>query len=289
MAVSKTGAVLPNGNFNAQLYSTKMIAQYVGNSVVPLVANHDYSGEISKVGDTVNIRKRPSIQIFDGAINGVLQEQSSIADESIQMTIDYYKYFNFPIDDVALFQSDLNYQEQLMDQAQLDLAIAVEQSVLQTIWSSAGSTTTAASLSAANAIGFIMQAGLALDKKLVPEQGRWMIIPEKFKYFLLQSDLRLYINTGATLSPLRTGTVIDQPVGGFKIYFSPYLQSSDTAAKILCGGTDALCFAGQINDVEQVRADNRFADKVRGKIIYGFKVTKPEALHTIDVTSYAAL
>lgn len=289
MAISRTGAVLPNGNFIPQLYATKMIAQYVGNSVVPLISNHDYDGEISKLGDKINIRKRADVDIFDGVIGGNLQTQTTMADESLQLTIDFYKYFNFPVNDVDKFQSDLDYQEQIMDQAQKNMAIAVEKSVLQTIHTSAGTSQTAASVSGANILDFIIQAGESLDDKLVPQEDRWLVIPAKFKSRLMKSDLAKYINTGETESPLRTGTVINHPVAGFKVYYSPYLTSTSTTAKILAGHMDALCFAGQINELENVRSETMFANKIRGQIVYGFKVVKPEALHLIDVTSYAAL
>lgn len=292
MAIARTGNILPNGNFIPQLYSTKMVAEYFGNSVVPLISNHDYDdSQITKLGDKVNIRKGITPTIFDGVINGALQTQTDMVDETIQLTIDNYKYFNFPVNDVDRFQSDLDFQSQIMDRAQRNMAVSVEKAVLQTIYSSAGGNTTVASLSSSNVLNAMVEAGEFLDAKLVPQENRWMVVPAKFKSRLLLSDIGKYINTGegGAESALRTGSVINRIVAGFTVYFSPYLANVAGTDKILCGGMDALYFAGQINELENVRSESMFANKIRGQMIFGFKVVKPEALHLINVSAYATL
>jgi hypothetical protein len=99
--------------------------------------------------------------------------------------------------------------------------------------------------------------------------------------------------TGDSVTPLRNGKIgmIDR----FTVYISNNLTrvtdlgsdsasggtggAADAYAWNIMGGTrDAISFASQMTNVETLRAQSTFGNIVRGLNVYGFKVTKPEAL-----------
>lgn len=288
MSIDRTGGILPNGNFKPKQFSTYMLAKYHGTHVVPLIANTDYEGDINKKGDTVVIRKRPAIETFPYQIGGKLKKQQQLADDAIELSIDYGDYFNVPIGDVDSFMNDIDTQFLVADEGAIALGDTIEQRVLQSIYANAGSTVTAASVTSSNALIFVRQCALALNKKKVPQPGRWMVIDPIFAYFLLGSELRLATTTGGTNDTNFSGE-LDRPVCGFKLYMSHNLHGDDTHCKALFGHRDALAFGAKITKSETVRDTEDFQDLIRSLVCYGFKVVSEDALGLLDVTSYGSL
>jgi hypothetical protein len=277
--------MLPNGNFRPKQYSTYMLAKYHGTHVVPLIANSDYEGDINKKGDTVVIRKKPTIQTFPYTIGGGLKKQQALADDAIELSVDYGDYFNVPLNDIDAFMNDIDTQFQVMDEGAIALGDTIEQRVLQSIWASAGSIVTAPAVNSQNAQKFVRRCSLALNKKKIPKENRWMIIDPTFAYFLLGSELRLATTTGGSNEMSYTGE-LDKPISGFKLFMSHNLMADDTQSKIVFGHRDALAFAAKITKTETVRDTEDFQDLLRSIVCYGFKAVQEDALGCLDVTSF---
>lgn len=286
MSIARQGGILPNGKFVPQLYSARLQAKYFAENVVPLIANHDYDGEISKLGDTVNIRKRPNVDIKDYVLGQDLVPQEGLADESIQLTIDYADYFDLPIRDVDKFEADIDFAMITLDEAAKGLSTKAERRVLQSIYTSATSTVSGGTLTAATVVQMILQCGLKLNQLNVPQTDRYLIVDPTTAYLLNLSDLKAAYITGDGATPLRDGNAAAKPIGGFKVYVSNNLSITTTTAKCIAGHRDALCFASQINQTETIRNQNDFGNLLRGLNTYGFKVVKPEALCLLDVTGW---
>jgi hypothetical protein len=139
----------------------------------------------------------------------------------------------------------------------------------------------------------ILDMGLCLDEQNVPETGRWVVIPAWMSSLIKRSDLKQAYLTGDSVTPLRNGKLgmIDR----FMVYVSNNLATSadlgadaasggtaanadSTAWNIMAGTRDAISFASQITNVESLRAQSTFGNIMRGLNVYGYKVTKPEAL-----------
>ena len=86
MAITRTGSNLPNGAFIPQIYSAKLQDKFYAASTVPAIANHNWEGEIMAFGDTVNIRKVPTITINDYTVNSTVSYQD-VTDEKLQLII----------------------------------------------------------------------------------------------------------------------------------------------------------------------------------------------------------
>jgi hypothetical protein len=139
----------------------------------------------------------------------------------------------------------------------------------------------------------ILDMGLCLDEQNVPEDGRWLTLPAWMASLIKRSDLKQAYLTGDSVTPLRNGKLgmIDR----FTLYVSNNLgttadlgadglvggtstNADSTAWNIMAGTRDAISFASQITQVETLRSQSTFGNIMRGLNVYGYKVTKPEAL-----------
>ena len=84
---------------------------------------------------------------------------------------------------------------------------------------------------------------------------------------------------GSTIGDVGTLIAFGAIIGrllGFDVVVSPWGDDSKpTAAGIY---TPALAFISQVNKTESMRAENKFADRVRGLHVYGGKITRPTAV-----------
>ena len=308
LSIARQGANLAAGAFVPQVYSAKMQAKFYASSVVPAIANHDWEGDISNFGDKVIIRKIPTITIFDHVVNADLPVQD-VSDESITLNIDKAKGYNFNVTYVDEYQSDIALIEKLTEDAAMNMKVAVDQSVLQSVYSDVALTNTvgyssgtvlgnATAISLATitspgtpiyggAIAPLIVAGQVLDQNNVPRDGnRWSVVHPGWASALKQSDLKQVLITGDDKSPLRNGLLGE--IDGMKIYVSNNLlnaaaPTSGNPAKCLVGHTSALAFASQFQKPEMLPNPRTFGTLVRGLNVYGFKTVKAEAMALINI------
>ena len=254
------------------------------------------------MGDKVIIRTLPTIQIRDYEIGQSLQVDRPVGD-TIELLIDKGLYWSVAIDDVIEKQQDINQMNQWAEDASEQLKIVLDTRVMGSIvpdfhadnqGSSAGrlsgdidlgTTGSPVSITKDTIMDKILYAGQVLDEQNVPETGRFMVLPYWATTLLKMSEIKDASLTGDGTTPLRNGRVgvLDR----FTIYNSNLLPRYDEGAGTnnathFIFGTDAgLTFATQLTKTENLRAESTFSDIMRGLLVYGHKVIKPEALGAI--------
>lgn len=218
---------------------------------------------------------------------------------NIEMLIDKARGWNVLLDDVDKVQSDLDLLNKFTDDAAKQINIAVDAQLLSAVGADAaaaniGSTAGAISgsysmgvagapvqITKVNIVDYITYAGGILDEQNVPDDGRWLVLPSWMVVMLKGSDLKDASMTGDSKSPLRNGLIgmIDR----FRIYSSNSCgtaadASGFTAYYALFGNNDAISFANQFTKTESLRSTDSFDTIVRGLMVWGYKVVKPEAL-----------
>ena len=114
-----------------------------------------------------------------------------------------------------------------------------------------------------------------LTSAKVPQANRTLLVNAAFEEFLLSDGSKLTAfdksNTTEGLREAIIGRLL-----GFDVVVSPWVDDSKpTAAGIY---TPSLAFVSQVNKTESMRAENKFADRVRGLHVYGGKITRPTAV-----------
>ncbi len=282
-----------------EIWAGKILEKFYLSTVWASISNTNYEGLIKDQGDTVIIRKTPTLTITDYQKGQKLNYERPES-TAVELLIDKGKYFAFTCDDIDAYQSDLKLMNIFSDDAAEQMKIAIDADVLDTIsagtlhssnyGATAGHISSSYNLGAsgapvqitkANVLEYIVDCGSILDEENVPEQGRWMVIPSWFANLLSKSDLKDASMMGENQSILRNGRmgILDR----FTIYRSNNLYSVTdstgyTAYYVLFGTNAAITFASQMTKMETLRAESTFGDLVRGLNVYGFKLVQAEAL-----------
>lgn len=296
--------------FIPEVWSGKLQAKFYKSTVLAEITNNDWEGEIKGQGDKVYIRSIPTITIrsYTKGMNLVNEVPTSTP---LELNIDQGQYFSVVLDDVDAVQADVKLMDMFTNDASEQMKIIIDTDVLNGVKAGAaaankgatagalsaninlGTTFATRAISKTNVLDLILDMGQVLDEQDVPETGRWLVIPSWMAALIKNSDLKQAYLTGDSQSPLRNGKLgmIDR----FTLYISNSLPNAidlgsdsstggtGTAAdvrgfNILAGTRDAISFASQMANVETIRAQSTFGNIVRGLNVYGYKVTKPEAL-----------
>jgi hypothetical protein len=284
-----------SGVWIPEIWSSKLLVKFYDASVVPSITNTDYEGEIKNGGDKVIIRTVPDVTIRDYVKGQELVYEQPESD-NVELLIDQGHYWAIAVDDVDKAQSDVDWMNKFSDDAGEQMKIKVDTTVLAGIKTAAvatnkgatagrksaafnlGTTGSPVSLTKSNILDYIAAVGTVLDENNVPETGRFMVLPPLFTWMIKTSDLKDASLSGDGSSILRNGRIgmIDR----FEIFSSNLVPtySSDSAYYLLAGTKDATTFAAQVTKTEKLRAQTTFGELVRGLMVYGYKVVKPECL-----------
>jgi hypothetical protein len=273
-----------------EVWSGKLLVKFYAATLFGDIANTDYQGNISSMGDKVWIRTTPNVTIRDYQKGQILDIEAPASD-AVELAIDKAKYWNFVVDDVDRFQSDLDYVDGWTQDASTQLKINIDRDILASIRTSAGNTGTVFGTTGANALvltknnvlDVIVDAMTVLDEKNVPEENRYVVLPPWAVGMIKKSDLKDASLAGDGTSILRNGRVgmIDRAT----IYMSNLLPSGEVGG-LAAGETGwyfgqrhALSFASQLTKNEgPITSERTFGKLYRGLQVYGYDVLKADAL-----------
>ncbi len=233
----------------------------------------EYEGDC-KYARTVKILGvgEPTIGVYDGSdIN--IEEMS---DTSQLLDIDQQRYFAFYVDDVNEAQSVPGLKEKYQAKAVHGLAVERDTYVANLIKGAANSTT--ATALEQEAVKKAIDAGIvALRERNFDEEGVIEISPAVYNVFkncliTLSTDNPEYIKKG------KVGVYDD-----FDVIMSNNMAKDSTHVYCDIRGKQAIAFAGQINEVEALRAEKKFKDIIRGLDTFGSKVIDEERIQVIKV------
>jgi len=244
-------------NFIQQIWSKKI--QDDLELKCKLVDNclRDYEGDC-KYAQSVKILGvgEPTIGDYDGTKDITIEEMS---DKGQILTIDQAKYFAFYVDDVDKAQSVPGLAEKYQEKAVHGLAVARDTYVATLIAGAANKTTVTMTEE-----GFkkgIDDAIVELRERNFDEEGVIEVTPAGYALF------KNHLITLSTNNPEYIKKGIVGMYDNMEVIMSNNLKTPGCVR-----GRKAIAFAGQINEVEALRAEKRFKDIVRGLDTFGAKV-----------------
>ena len=313
---------LPSGNFQAEIYSQKVLKFFRRASVVEDITNTDYAGEIENFGDTVRIIKEPTVTISSYTRGSVVTPQD-LADDEIQLTVDQANAFAFKVDDIEERQSHVNFEALSTSSGAFSLKRNFDKNILQNMIDNAGikgasgtvetdsnlgtggtPVTVTGTDAGDDVVNLMALMARKLDEQDVPEEGRWFVAPPRVYENLYKAGAKIVEVqvTGDQVSPLRNGLVTNQKIMGFTLYKSNALRQSADATTttdmvsvsgvatgenvVLAGHISSTATASQIAKTEAIRDPDSFADVVRGLHVFGRKVLRPESL-VLGIVDYS--
>lgn len=259
-----------------EIWSAKILTQFQEASIFAGLANREYEGE-AKGGNTVHITGIEPIAIKDYKAAGRTTTADAVTDTGVDLLIDQEKSFDFYVDDIDAAQAKPNLMSAYTKSAADGLAEDTDK-FLSALLIAQGTAATAvtAPTDAKSAWAAIAAIKKMMVKAKVPASQRVVVMNAEFASFLDESDSKLMkANESATTAGLRDASY--GKLLTFDTYGSENLPET-SKPQIVGWHKSALAYASQIEKTEPMRAQNKFADRLRGLHVYGGKVIRPNAV-----------
>lgn len=277
---------MSTSHFIPEVWAASILENFRNKAVLTGLANRDYEGDL-KAGNTVHIPGIVDIQVKDyktGVVakpggGGTLPRTTApdeVSDTGIEIKVDQEKSFDFIVDDIDAAQANQPVMDKYSESAAAGLVEDAE-TFLTTMILTSGTAATGLTAPTNWETAYDVVRGLRrrLTSAKVPQANRTLLVNAAFEEFLLSDGSKLVAfdksNTTEGLREAIIGRLL-----GFDVVVSPWVDDSKpTAAGIY---TPSLVFISQVNKTESMRAENKFADRVRGLHVYGGKITRPTAV-----------
>jgi hypothetical protein len=303
-----------SGTFIPSIWSSKLNVKFYAATTFGDVSNTNWEGDIKNQGDKVIISNIPSITINAYSVGVTPLTYEVPAPSVIELQIDKGYYFGVNVSDVLEYQAQPNLMDMFTTDAANQMKIKVDAECLQAVVTGADAANvgaTAGKLSASYALGTdlapLTLTGVAgpttanilnaitamasvLDEQNVPETDRFLIFTPVERNMLMQTNLAQAQFMGDATSIIRNGKIgrIDRfdvyvsnllpKAAAGQDYFGGAMASALKRHAIYAGHKSAWTFASQINKVESLPNPSDFGQLVRGLVVYGRKVVKPEGM-----------
>lgn len=226
---------------------------------------------------------RPTIRTY---VPGQPLERESVADSSLTLKLDQYRYFNFEVEDIVKAQSVPGLMEALTDEAGKGLALEGDKYVAEIVKEDveSGEPTVAVSssviaLTNSNAMASVEDGFAALyanDCKVSDT-------------FYLELAPKVFTTYRQQLTELSTNNPEILKKGAVGKINNAYVCIENCLPEATDGGsvynilrTDkAIAFAEQIDKVEKYRPEDAFTDAVKGLYVFGAEIVRPKEIYVM--------
>lgn len=265
-------------NFIPSLWAAAILEDFRQAAVAAALANRDYEGTLTH-GNSVKITTGVPIEIKDyktGVEGPRTTKPDDVSLTQTELNIDQEKSFDFIIDDIDRVQAAGNL-DSFTRSAAAGLAEDADKMILAKAIGEGTKLTGSSVQNGKEALDVIRELRKQLTKAHVPAGGRVLILNAEAETLLLDSDAKLtdaaYRGNSQALTEATTGRLF-----GFDLVTSENLPVTDKP-QFLAFHRPAIAFASQIEKTEAMRAELKFADRMRGLHVYGAKVLKPAYVH----------
>jgi hypothetical protein len=268
-------------SFIPEIWNAQLLTDFREQTVAASLANREYEGNAS-AGNVVRINSATAVAINNYATGEGGVPRTTAADAvsttSQDLLIDQEKSFDFYIDDIDKAQA-AGGMDAFTRSAGEGLAEDADRFILAAAVTAAnaGNTETGAALTTGDAaFNILRDLRKALNKQKVPQGQRVAIVNAEFEAVLLEAASKLTaVDTSGSPAGLREASL--GRILGFDIYVSENLPTV-SEQQVLAFYRPALAYVSQIEKTEAMRANDKFADRLRGLHVYGGKVVRPTAV-----------
>lgn len=256
------------------IVGSKVLESLKNNLVYKAMFNEDYTGNVAP-GNAVTIVSPGSVTVRDYTVYTDMTEEA-VTDSSQSLSIDQQKYYNIVLDDIDAVMSKPDVMAAYAREAVYQLNDTVDGYLVSllaaggTITGDLGDDTTPLEINSANAASTLQLIARKLDDAKVPRAGRYVVLPPWYVEDMVAANLSNLTNNNEVAASGFVGRY-----AGFNILMSNNVPNTASAKYKIVAGTDiGATMAIALNQSEKVRHPDQFADKLRGLIVYGGKVTR---------------
>ena len=263
---------MANYNSIEKIISAEILRTNEDNLLENTVCNTNFAGDIKHRGDSVVFigLNDPTVYDYEGSIT-----YEDIDDSSLQLLIDQDKAFSFKIKDIEALRSSIGLEDSQTKRASYLLKNEVDTYVFS-LYEDAGVTMDSTDATPENVLQTIAEMKQKLEEANVPDGRTWIVVPPFIKTKLMLAGIKFQINNGVN----GTGAVAFTDELGCDIYVSNQLATDESGATMMLAGSySAIAYAEQVLETQVLdRLENSFDKAVRGRLVFGAKVIKPNEL-----------
>ena len=265
-------------NFIPELWAAQMLDVWFNESVFAALVNREYEGLATR-GNTVHISGvvAPAIKDYKTGVSGARTTAAdAISDTGVDLLIDQEKSFDFYVDDIDRAQATGTLEAYTTAAGQG--LTADSETFLGNLLVAGGTPadTTAIPDTGDEAFDVVRDLRKQMNKAKVPADSRVLVVNAEFESLLLGANSKLTaVNVSGDNSGLRNATL--GQLLSFRTVVTNYLPAVD-APQAVAFNTRCAAFVSQIDQTEGMRAQDKFADRIRGLHVYGGKVVRPECV-----------
>jgi hypothetical protein len=265
--------------FIPEIWNAQMLLAFHEQAIAANLVNRQYEGDATK-GNTVHITFANDVTVKDYKAAGRTTSADQVSDAQLDLLIDNEKSFDFYIDDIDRAQA-AGSMDAYTQSAATGLAEDADKFILALATAGdANPTVVAAPTSGDEVYDIVRDLRKKLNKAHVPMGSRTLVVNAEFEALLLGADSKLSnVNTSGTPAGLRDATI--GRLLGFTVVTTENLPKTDTPLAVGLW-TPAVAFVSQVEKTEALRAQDKFADRLRGLHVYGGKVIRPEGVAVFD-------
>jgi len=269
-------------NFIPTVWSENLYQELDKKYIAVANCNREYEGEIRERGNTVRICGINDVTVSEYTKNANMSAPAALSDTVRDLVIDQAKYFNFQIDDIDRAQSSPKLMEAAMKNAANALANDADSYVFN-LYSQAGKTLTSEAVTTENIVDLLIDARTALFEGNVSDPGDIVIeVSPEIAGLILKAKVHLSTDNTDSLEAGCIGSI-----GGCKIFVSNNIVKvegeSGYTHKCFARTKRAIAFAEQLSEIEAYRPELRFADAVKGLMLFGAKIVYPEEIMLLNL------
>lgn len=253
--------------------------------------NRKYEGSVKDVGESVKILGvgKPTIKSMERANAGNnIDGPEEIDDTSVNMVIDQIRYFNYMVADIDKAQAKDGIMEALSMETSEGLANAVDTYIagkvtdksvpkmFQTIPKVVTGTASSGEINVLDllddAVTMLYENDVSSSTKIIAD-----VSPAFYKLFLREYTGRDTDNSDA----MKNGKI--KIYNGITVKMSNNVCKSGTTHNMMLRTQRAIAYVQPKTHTEAFRPEAKFADAVKGFILFGSKVVRPKEIINMNV------
>ncbi len=244
--------------------------------------NREFEGDIKKVGDMVSICGLGDIDVFDYVKNSDMGDPQVLDTTNTTLRINKCKAFNFLIDDIDAAQQTPAVMQHAMHRAAVALAEAADREVFNLCNNITAGNVMVKDVNETNIFDFLINVRTRLMQNNVGASDEIVLeVSPEIAAVILKAKLDM--EPAEVLEKGYIGRVL-----GFRVYVSNHVQKEEIEGveyhKCYARTRRAIAFAQQVQEMEAYRPELRFADAIKGMILFGTKIIYANEFLMLDLT-----
>lgn len=262
---------MANYNSIEKIIAAEILRTNEDNLLANTICYTDFTGDIKNAGDSVTFigLSEPSVYDYTGTVT-----YEDIDDAATTLYIDQDKAFSFKVKDIEELRSSVGLKDSQTKRASYNLKNQVDSYVFS-LYPQAKNSLSDVDVTPANVLQTIAKMKQVLEEKNVPDGKIWIVVPPFIKTKLLLAGVKFSVNQGIN----GTGSTGFTDELGCDIYVSNQLGTKNGKTVMMAGSYSSIAYAEQVLETQVIdRLEDSFDTAVRGRIVFGAKVIRPDEL-----------